>query len=44
MCIRDSEYVEGGIGFFTPKRIDFERLFRLLERYAKRIKKALEQI
>ena len=38
------EYVEGGIGFFTPKRIDFERLFRLLERYAKRIKKALEQI
>ena len=38
------EYVEGGIGFFTPKRMDFEKLFRLLERYAIRIKKALEQI
>jgi len=38
------EYVEGGIGFLTPKRIDFERLLRLLERYARRIKKALEQI
>lgn len=38
------EYVEGGIGFFTPKRMDFERLFRLLEKYALRIKRALEKL
>ena len=38
------EYVEGGIGFFTPRRMDFERLFKLLERYALRIKKVLEQV
>lgn len=36
--------VEGGLGFFTPNRIDFEYLFKILKQHALEMKEMLEKL
>ncbi|MGB9879078.1 MAG: hypothetical protein ACPLGZ_03745, partial [Candidatus Pelagibacter ubique] len=40
--IRDDS-VEGGLGFFTPNRFNFEYLFKILKQHALEMKELLEK-